>query len=279
MKEAKTKAKSRAKFFVDRDGALVHAAVIFMALAAVFRLVGCWGLWSEASFAVLQIALPVLCALLFIVCLQLFGKRALWTTVLPVILGVVFFIARALGFESLAYTLGAILACILIAAAYTATVFGFVRTKWLVLPLIALLFLYKLCIVDAAALKNTAAPVSFAAGMQEISVLCALLSLFSTALAMKNRRNIEDMDLPKIKAPKVIIKSKAPAEAATAEQTAVAASAPENAADKPAEEAAAPSACTAPADSSPAVDAAVPVTDAFTVNAGQGRADEESTAE
>lgn len=219
MKETKTKARSRAKFFVDRDSGLVHAAVIFMALSAVFRLVGCWGLWSDATFAIVQIALPVLCALLFIVCLQLFGKRALWITVVPVILGAVFFIARALGFDSWVYTLCAILACILITAAYTATVLGFVRTKWLVSPLIALLFLYKLCIVDAAALTDTAAPVSFAAGMQEISVLCILLALFSTTLAMKNRRNIEDMDLPKMKAPKVIVKRKASAEEAPSETT------------------------------------------------------------
>ena len=44
MKEAKkektAKSGQRVKFFVDKDSGLIHAAVIFMALSAVFRLVG-----------------------------------------------------------------------------------------------------------------------------------------------------------------------------------------------------------------------------------------------
>ena len=37
------------KILCDKTGALVHAAVIFMALSAAFRLVGCWGLWTDRS--------------------------------------------------------------------------------------------------------------------------------------------------------------------------------------------------------------------------------------
>ncbi len=61
---------------MDKTGALVHAAVIFMALSAAFRLVGCWGLWTDQFFAAAQIALPLICNLLFILCLLLFGGRA-----------------------------------------------------------------------------------------------------------------------------------------------------------------------------------------------------------
>lgn len=222
MKEAKkektAKSGQRVKFFVDKDSGLIHAAVIFMALSAVFRLVGCWGQWADKTFAIMQIALPVLCALLYIILLLLLGKRAFWLSSLPVILGAVFFIVRALGFGSWVYTLAAILACLIITVLYTATAFGFVRTKWFVLPLIALVFLYKLCVADVAALKNSAAPVSFASGMQEISVLCVLLALFLTVLAMRKRLNIEEMELPKIKDPKPLIKKKAAAEAATVDE-------------------------------------------------------------
>lgn len=209
-KEKTAKSGKRVKFFIDKDSGLIHAAVIFMALSAVFRLVGCWGLWADKTFAVMQIALPVLCALLFIALLLLLGRRAFWLSSVPVILGAVFFIVRAVGFNSWVYTLVAILACLVITMLYTATAFGFVRTKWFVLPLIALVFLYKLCVADVAALKNSAVPVSFASGMQEISVLCVLLALFFTVLAMRKRLNIEEMQLPKIKDPKPLIKKKAP---------------------------------------------------------------------
>lgn len=194
--------KKRANFFIDKDSGLIHAAVIFMALSAVFRLVGCWGLWDDSFFAATQIALPLVCNLLFIVCLLLFGKRAFWTTAIPALLGVAFFIIKSFGFESVLHTVLCILLYILVAVLYTGTAFGFIRTKWLLVPLFGLPFIYHIFVEDAAALRSST--VSFAAGVQEISVLCIMLSLLFTALAMKKHKNIEELDLPKIKDPKVI---------------------------------------------------------------------------
>ena len=184
----KNNAKPRAKFYVDKTGALVHAAVIFMALSAAFRLVGCWGLWTDQFFAAAQIALPLICNLLFILCLLLFGGRAFWTTAIPVVL--------------------CILLYILVAVLYTATAFGVIRTKWLLVPLFGLPLIYHLAVEDAAALRDTVHPVTFSAGMQEISVLCIMLALLLTALAMKKRADIEDVELPKIKDPVVIVPQK-----------------------------------------------------------------------
>ena len=59
-----------------------------------------------------------------------------------------------------------------------------------------------------AALRDTVHPVTFSAGMQEISVLCIMLALLLTALAMKKRADIEDVELPKIKDPVVIVPQK-----------------------------------------------------------------------
>lgn len=197
--------KPRAKFFVDKNSWLIHAAVIFMALSAVFRLVGCWGMLGDRFFAATQLALPLACNLLFIVCLLLFGVRAFWTTAIPVILGVVFFIIKSFTFDSWLHTVLCILLYILVAVLYTATVFGVVRTKWLLVPLFGLPFIYHVAIEDAAALRDAANSVTFSAALQEISVLCIMLALFFTALAMQKRRKLEDMALPKIKDPKVII--------------------------------------------------------------------------
>lgn len=243
MKETKENAqpKPRAKFYVEKNSALVHAAVIFMALSAVFRLVGCWGMWGNQFFAASQIGLPLVCNLLFILFILLLGGRAFWTTLLPVILGVVFFIIKSFTLDSWLHTVLCILLYMLVAVLYSATAFGIIRTKWLLVPLFGLPFIYHVAVEDAAALR--AGTVTFAAGMQEVSVLCIMLALLFTALAMKKRKTIEDVELPKIKDPKVIVPAK-PADAAASapEPAAAPASAPEtadSAEDAPAQESAA----------------------------------------
>ncbi len=215
----KEKNKLRAKFYVERDSLAVHAAVIFMALSAVFRLVGCWGMLGDQYFAATQIALPLVCNLLFIVFILLLGAHAFWLTTLPVILGVIFFIIKSLTFASWVHTLLCILLYIVVAMLYTATAFGIIRTKWLLVPLFGLPFIYHIFVEDAAALRDTANPVTFAAGLQEISVLCIMLSLLFTAFAMKKRQPAAEVELPKIKDPKVIIPK--PAEETAAKETAV----------------------------------------------------------
>ena len=85
------------KFYTERNSFGVQAMIILMALSVAFRVIGCWGLWSDRSFALAQIALPIGSALLLIAFVWLFGRRALWTTFIPVILGAVFFIVKSVG--------------------------------------------------------------------------------------------------------------------------------------------------------------------------------------
>lgn len=196
----------RAKFYVEKESKWVHTAVILMVMSAVFRLIGCYNLFGDAYFAVSQIALPLACNLLFILLIMTLGKRLLCLTAVPVILGVVFFILKAFTFESWLHTVLCVLLYALVAVLYTATVFGFIRTKWLLVPLFALPFLYHIFVEDAAALRNN--EMSFAEGMQEMSVLCIMLSLLCTAFAMKKKKEEVPVELPKIKDPKVIVPEK-----------------------------------------------------------------------
>lgn len=207
MNETATK-KERVKFFVEKQSIWVQAAVIFMALSAVFRLVGCWGLWEDGFFAATQIALPLCCNLLFILCILLLGKKLFCLTSIPVLLGVVFFIIKAFTFDSWLHTTLCILLYILVAVLYTGTAFGFIRTKWLLVPLFALPFLYHVFIEDLAKLRDPVNPLTFAAGMQEMSVLSVMLCLLFTALAMKKQKPEKEVELPKMKAPKVIVPEK-----------------------------------------------------------------------
>ena len=179
---------SRVKYYVERQSFFARAAVTLMLLSAVFRLIGCWGLWGDPYFAATQIALPLACCLVFVLFLLLLGKRLFAATSLPVLLGVVFFIIKSFTFDSWVHTVLCILLYLLVAVLYTATAFGYVHTKWLLVPLFGLPFLYHIFVEDLAALRNTENPLSFSAGMQEMSVLCVMLALLCTALAMKKKK-------------------------------------------------------------------------------------------
>jgi len=218
-KEQKQTNPGRAKFYVEKESRWVQAAVILMIMSAVFRLIGCVGMFGDAYFAVTQIALPLACNLLFILIVLTMGRRFFFMTTLPVLLGVVFFILKAFTFESWLHTLLCVMLYVLVAVLYTSTAFGFIRTKWLLVPLFALPFLYHVFIEDAAAIRNN--QMSFAAGMQEMSVLCVMLSLLCIAFAMKKKKPAIEGELPKIKDPKVIVPEKQPETAPAAEETVV----------------------------------------------------------
>lgn len=211
----------KVRFWVDKKSFLVQAAVILMALSAVFRLIGCWGLWNDPFFAATQIALPLCCAMLFIVCLLLFGKRAFVLTCVPFLAGIVFFIVKAFTFESWIHTVLCLMLYIGLSVLYVLTVFGSAKIRYLLPPIFAAVFLYHVFVEDLAALRDTANPVTLSSGMQEISVLCIILAMFFVTLAMK-RVKTEEPELPKIKAPKVIPPKKdgedSPAEIAPAEE-------------------------------------------------------------
>ena len=202
--------KKKTRFYVDRKGGLVKAAWIFMLMSAVFRILGCWGLWNDSFFATTQIALPLASNLLFILFIVLLGDKALWLTALPVLMGVMFFIIKSFTFASWIRTVLCIALYLLVAVLYCGTVFGVIHVKWPLIPLFALPFLYHVFIEDVAKLRDKANPLTFADGLQEMSVLCVMLALLMTALAMKKKKpSLEDANLPKIKAPVVLPPEKA----------------------------------------------------------------------
>lgn len=213
-KTAEKVRKPKVRFCVDKKGRFVHDAVLFMTLSIVFRVVGCWGLWNDRFFAVTQILLPLASCLLFILILRFLGDKAFPATIVPMLMGVAFFIIKAFGFESMLHMGLCIALYVLVAVVYTTTALGIIRTKWFLVPLFALPFLYHVFVEDLAALRDTANPVLFSDGMQELSVLCIMLALMFTALALKKRKPpLEESNLPKIKDP-VVIKPKKPTPAA-----------------------------------------------------------------
>ena len=174
---------TKKKLYVERDGFWTEASMLLIALAVVFRVIGSIGRWEDTRYLLTQVALPVFSGLLFLLCLLFLGKKAFWSTVIPVVLGVVFFIFRIMGVENEWQMVGCIVLYVVLAVLYAMS-FSIPKLKWALAGILALAFLYHV-IEDIPELMDLENPVSFVDGMQEMSVLGIMLSLFCVSIAMK----------------------------------------------------------------------------------------------
>ena len=177
----------KTRFYLDKTGFFAESAMIFLVLAAVFRFFGCWGMWENRGEYVMLTLLPIFCCLLMTLCIILFGRRCFFLSVIPVMLGMVFFIWKALYYPSWVNTVICVVYNLAVAVIYTGTVFGWIPTKWLLVPMFALPFLYRVSVIDIPALSNKAEPVLFSTGMQELSILGILAGMFCVAMALRRR--------------------------------------------------------------------------------------------
>lgn len=174
------------RFWIDKTGFFAECAMIFLILAAVFRFFGCWGMWTDRVNYIMLTLLPICCCVLLTLCILFLGKKGFFLSFIPVLLGVVFFVYKALSsYTSWVPIVLNVLLCLVAAVVYTATVFGWIPTKWLLPPIFGLPFLYRLVMHDIPALSNLENPVTFAAGMQEMSILGILAALFCIGVALK----------------------------------------------------------------------------------------------
>lgn len=176
------------RYSVSKSNFFVKLAVIFMMLSVLCRFLGYWGFWSNqnSSFIIFQIVLPILCSLLFIVLILYAGRRLFSLTFIPVLLGVMFFIIKAFGFDSILHTILCICLYLAVAFIYTATVFGVIRTKWLLAPLFGLPLIVHIYL-DRDMIAPEGKAVELSELLPEISVLCIMAALLCTCFAMKRR--------------------------------------------------------------------------------------------
>ncbi len=179
---------ARVKYYLDNKGFFAHCALIMLALASVYRIIGCWGMWNDRVEGIMMLVLPVFCCVLMALCVILLGRKGFFMSVIPVLLGVVFFVYSALSsYSTWVPIVLSVLLCLVTAVVYTATVFGWIRTKWLLPPLFALPFFYHVIMVDIPALSNPSVPITLADGMKEMSFLGIMLALFCVSMALKKR--------------------------------------------------------------------------------------------
>ena len=182
MKESR-----RTRFYLDKTGFFAESAMIFLALAIVFRIIGCFTLWGNKVDFLMLLVLPVFACLLMILCILIFGSKGFFLSFIPVLMGLAFFAFKLLFSTSWLSTVLCAVLYVTIAVIYTATVIGWIHTKWLLVPLFGLPFLYHVFVRDIPALMNTAEPVTFAAGMDELSILGIMAAMFCVGVGLKKR--------------------------------------------------------------------------------------------
>ena len=177
--------KEKLRYGVERKNIFVRLSATFLLLAALTRLLGCWGFWKngDSLFAYTQVLLPIACCVFFAAIILFGGKKLFFLTFLPVIFGAVFFILRALSFDGVLRSVLCIVVYLAAALLYCGTVFGLIRTKWLLPPIFALALAYKLFFDKTVDFGS----MSVKALLPELSVMCILLALLLIPFAMKKR--------------------------------------------------------------------------------------------
>ena len=185
------KVKKPRGFYVEKGSFFAHAAVTILVLSVAARLLGTMNLWGDMPKLLVQVALPVGSALLFILFILLLGRAALWATILPVLGGAAFFILSV--FDSgFGWPLFICIALAFLAAfLYTATLTGMIRSKWLIVFVFALIFAYQIVFRAMPVFGDEQNPVSFVNGMLLLSSLGMVFAMFCASLALRRRKSVK----------------------------------------------------------------------------------------
>ena len=158
-----------------------------MLAGAVIRIIYFWGRELDGELLWVHLINVVFAAIIFSAAVIFCGEQLPQLTALPVLMGVVFFIIKALSFESRIHTILCIILYIAVLLIYSLTVFGVIKTKYLLYPLFGLPLLYHIFVEDMQIYILAEPRVPFIEWLPEISVLCIMAALLSVSFAIKKR--------------------------------------------------------------------------------------------
>ncbi len=169
-----------------RPAAMVSA--LFFAFCIPMQILGYADRLREPVTALGLVFLPVLSALLMIVVIRKLGRRALWFSIIAVVIGVLGFafkLALDPRGESVLHHVSAGILYAAIVVLWALTVLYVIRTKWVLTVLFIIPFFKHVFLDDLPVLLGRAAPISAAAWLKELSMLSFMLALFFCALAFE----------------------------------------------------------------------------------------------
>lgn len=185
---------------LDRNSGSARNAIIFFALAMVFR---CLGLVNRIGvldrYTILtEIILPVFFCALMILCILFFGKRLLILSMFPMAICLLFFILRSLSADNIMNTVPEnaervirLSVYLLLAVIYSFTVQTDYRFKWILVPVFFLGIVYHLVFEDYPAIFHADTELNFAGIMMELAVIFILLALMFLTFSFRKKGFIE----------------------------------------------------------------------------------------
>lgn len=193
-----------APFTVRRDSAAAHSALTLLIMSLLLRLAGYWAAWSDTVDALLHLIVPTVFAVLYALCVFVFGKKLFRISSLPFIVLAVIGTIETSGSRAWWQIIVFIFLCLAATALYTCTAFGLLRARWVMAVGFALLLLARFFITDLPALRDTVDPASLTDGLRELSLLCILAAASLVGMALAPAAPAEEPELPTIKTPVVV---------------------------------------------------------------------------
>ena len=175
-------------FRIDARRPTAVVSMLAFAFCVPMQIMGYADRLNDPKTAAALVFLPVLGASLMIAAILTGGKKAVRLSVFPVFIGVMGFVFKLMmdpRGTSLSHHIAAIVLYIGIVALWALTVCFVIKTKWVLAALFPIPFFKHLFLNDIPVLLGTAAPVSAATWMKEISILSYLLALFCFAVSLE----------------------------------------------------------------------------------------------
>lgn len=177
----------RAHFYIDNRTPAAWLSLFFMAVSAVIR--GIYYSVTPMTPLVFWVHFVnvIAAAVVFAVAVIFFGEKCPQLTAASVLMGVVFFMVKAFTFETMTHTVLCLILYTAVLVLYSLTIFGIIRTKYLLYPLFGLPLLYHVFVEDMQIYILADPQPPFFEWLPEISVLCIMAALLCVSVAMRKR--------------------------------------------------------------------------------------------
>ena len=180
--------KGKRGFYIDPKQPAAIASMIAFACSIPMQILGYTDVLDEPRMAVLLVLLPVLCDLLMIIVIMKFGRNALWLSIIPVFLGIVYFFFKLVADPrgtSLLHHISAAVLYLMVVVLWSLTVLYVIKTKWILVVLFMLPFVKHVCMNDLPVLLGMTDPVPVSIWLKEFSMLFMMLALSLCALSFE----------------------------------------------------------------------------------------------
>lgn len=180
--------KQKIRYRVGKRNFFMRLSWLLLAVSVLFLVMANWGFWHELDKTMIcfKIVLPAASCIVYMLIINHMGEKGFFLTFIPVLSAAAYMIISVVDSGKMLYSLIGITLCIIVTLAYMMTVFGLIRSKWALLPIIGLPLAYRIAVEDHD-LFFAGNAVHLTDLLPELSTLCMLTALFFIVFAMKKR--------------------------------------------------------------------------------------------